>query len=467
MLRILTIGWLATLTWSGTARPDLIYFVDGGQAQLPATIAGGSVRLDTPDGPKHFPRGDFLAIVPGDSPEAEWPARREAASRDGGAPARFAASWWALENGLTPEAIAFLREGRSAVEAHEPTRRALAMIDALAPPCPDPDLDPLRQALRPSRFREIRGDHVVLLHQAKEPEARDRLDFLERVVSTFYLTFASQGIAPRPPRRRLVSVWFAERVDQAAFLRRSDAAAFADAQGHYHPGFDAVFAFDARGSEAHRSALRAIANRRRDGAPESDLARRELLLDLDRRAGDLGIAAHETVHQLTVAGGLAPRLDDFPAWLHEGLAAQFEVVRGGRWAGFGRAHDVRLPDWRSIRPAPRLDPLLLDNGFGQGYRREPYAEAWALVYFLRKTKPTEFRTFLDLLRAPTPGASDRPGRSIDAFRSAFGDDIPALEIAWHRYLDGIRTPLEAGRPPLGGPTVPPPERRLARPDPAH
>ena len=139
-----------------------------------------------------------------------------------------------------------------------------------------------------------------------------------------------------------------------------------------------------------------------------DARRQRLLLDLDRRAIDDGITAHETVHQLVTASGLAPRHDDFPLWLHEGFAADFEVVRGGRWAGIGRAHDIRLPDWRAIDPAPRLAPLLRDVGFGRGYRRDLYAQAWALVYFLRKQHPREFVTFLDLLRTPDDEASSPP-----------------------------------------------------------
>ena len=40
---------------------------------------------------------------------------------------------------------------------------------------------------------------------------------------------------------------------------------------------------------------------------------------------------------------ITDRFDDFPLWLHEGFAAPFEVVRGGRWAGFGHAHDLLCP----------------------------------------------------------------------------------------------------------------------------
>lgn len=462
------IGWIALLASTGPARGELVYFARGGEVQIPATMEGETVRLDTPDGPRFFPRSEILAIVPGHRPDAEWPAIREAASTDGTAEARFAAAWWALENGLTPEAVAFLAAGSRPIgAAHGPTRRCLTAIGALATPCPDPDLEPLRLRLRPSRFRELCGDHVVLFHQAGDPEARERLEVLERVFTTFSLIMAAQGIELTPPKERLVSVWFADRRDYAAFLRSADAEPFVETQGYYHPTLRVVFAFDSRSDEGRRAARRSIANRAKVGAAASDLARQTLLLDLEWRAIDLGIAAHEEVHQLCGLGGLAPRFDDFPSWLHEGLAAQFEVVRGGRWAGFGRVHDSRLPDWRAIRPEPRLAPLLRDAGLGGGYRRDLYAQSWALVYFLRKVHPEEFRTFLDLLRAPSLEGSSRPDRASRAFRAAFGEDVSALESAWHRTIDELQTPLESGRPSRSDSGARVSKSHLARPGPGH
>lgn len=454
----LAIGCLAALLSTNPAFGELVYFARGGQAQLPATIQGTTIRLDAPGGPKSFPLDAFRTIVPGHRPEAEAAGRRAEAIRDGGDDRRFAAAWWALENGQTPEAIAMLRE--SEATTYPPTRLALAALGVLSAPCPDPDLESFRGPLRGERFATLRDDHVVLLYQGDEAEARERLGVLERVVRTFYIVFAAQGIDLPPPRRRLVSVWFARQSDYVAFLRRAEAGAFGETQGYYHPTLQAVFAFDTRTGEPQASARRAIANHRREGTDLADLERRSLLIDLEWRATDLGIAAHETIHQLTDASGLAPRFDDFPLWLHEGLAAQFEVVRGGRWAGVGRAHDLRLPDWRSIRPLPRIAPLLRDSGFGQGYRRDVYSESWGLVYFLRKTRPREFVAFLDHLRSPTTPAGDR---SIEAFRSAFGDDFSAIEASWHAYLGTMQTPLEAGRPVENVAASTPGKSHLARP----
>ncbi len=445
MRRILAVACVAGLVAAGLSRADLVYFVKGGQAELPAQFEGDRVRLETPSGSKTFPKADFAAIIPAPRPLDEWPTRRDRANREGTGNARFAAAWWALENGLTDEAIAGLDTLRSDTSAPIPARRAIAAIDRLAPPCPDPDLEPLRARLRPLRFRESRSPHAVLFHQLGETEAVDRLALIERVVTTFHLAFAGQGVELATPGRRLVSVNFADHRDYVAFLHRADADAFAETQGYYHPVFRAVFAFDGRGSDAHQTERRAIANRKLAGETASELDRRSLLLDLDWRSTDLGILAHETVHQLVADSGLAPRFDDFPTWLHEGLAAQFEVVRGGRWAGFGRVNDRRLPDWRSIHPAPRLTPLLRDLGFGRGYRRDLYAESWALVYFLKQSHSREFLTFLDLLRTPSTEFSVRPDRAEQAFHAAFGRDLTGLEAEWHQTLAGLKTPLEQAR----------------------
>ena len=177
-----------------------------------------------------------------------------------------------------------------------------------------------------------------------------------------------------------------------------------------------------------------------------DLARPELLLELDRLTIDLGLTAHETVHQLVSTTGFLDRHDTFPTWLHEGLAAQFEVIRSGRWAGVSRANDARLPDWRNQAETARLAPLLRDEGFGQGYRRDQYALAWALVYYLRIQKPKEFVSFLDLLKTSRPSIkSPETNRTVTAFRKAVGE-LATTEADWRKFLQTVDTPLEAADP---------------------
>jgi hypothetical protein len=467
----------------GVAKSELLYFAKGGRAQLRAKVDGEIVRLETPAGLFEFRGDDFRAIVPGSWPESEWEARRKSALA-GGAPARFEAAWWALENGLVTPAEAMLRAAVAADPAHQPSARMVAALDRLARPCKDPPLDPLRQALG-GTFEVARGPHIVLFHQHTAEEAEERISVLEGVVKAYYLLFAAQGVELWIPGRRMASAWFADQRDYRAFLSAQHAGAFLSTRGYYHPTLNAVAAYDARSAGPEKAAREAVGARAaeldrmtaavdrmtpkarlRITFPDEptrtlnkseardllrrltrDLDRQRLLAELSRRSVDLGTAAHEMVHQLVSTSGLVAHHSDFPTWLHEGFAAQFEVIRGGRWAGIGRAHDLRLPDWREIKPRPRLTPLLRDEGLGRGYRRDLYAASWGLVYYLRKRHPQQFLSYLDLLRNPGLDATPGEDRALSAFRAAFSQPSEELEADWHRFLDELKTPLELSEPP--------------------
>jgi hypothetical protein len=423
------IGWILLVASAPAAlRAELVYFRQGGRVQAAAeTSADGSIRLSLPDGPQTFARGDLRKLVPGYTPAADWPGRSGAA-RQGGAQDRFAAAWWALQNGLVPEAEGFWREAHAADTGHVATARVCAALDRLDRSCAEPDLEDIRRALPPTGpFEAACSPHVVLLHQRSAARAAERLELLESIVRSYYMLFAAEGLELPVPGRRLVAAWFADRRDYLAFLHAEGADAFRGTLGYYHPTLGLVVTHDTHGRIAP------------DAGPDRVGS---LLREMDRSAFELGTAAHEMIHLLVAASGLAPRPDSFPLWLHEGLAAQFEVVRGGRWAGIGRAHDLRLPDWRRIDPAPRLVPLLRDAGFGHGYRRDAYAAAWALVYYLRKSHPDRFTTFLDLLRSPDAEVRPAADRTVALFRAAFGDDLQGLEADWHRMMATVKTPLE-------------------------
>ena len=73
------------------AAPDLIYFRQGGDAQIPATTEDHRVVVVTPDGKVELSRESIRKLVPGFWPPHEWAERRRNALA-GGFDARFAAS---------------------------------------------------------------------------------------------------------------------------------------------------------------------------------------------------------------------------------------------------------------------------------------------------------------------------------------------------------------------------------------
>ena len=442
------------------ARAELLYFQDGGRLHVAAEVRDGLVRIKGATEDYVFRTADFRAIVPGHNPEQDWQARR-ATALESGPEARFSAAWWALENGLIPEAVAMLR-ATHADRAHPPTARLVAILDRLAPHLPDPDASSLLHAIG-IPLDSARSRHVLLYHETTQEKAAAQLDLLERVLTAFYLALTADGIDLEPPAEKLVFVALRDQADYLAFLRSQHAGAFATTYGYYHPAYRAVVTFDLRTAPRWASAYRALERAHGDSphgartAAELDdprtrnLQRQRLLQEMEVRANADGTAAHELVHALTIASGLAPTPEAFPHWLHEGLAGQFEVVRGGRWAGVGQPHDLRLGDWRKVEPAPNLEGLIRDRGFGQGYKAAVYARSWALVRFLRGAHSGRFLQFLELLRNP-PENGVAP-RFATRFQAIFGPDLAAFETEWTRFFQGIHTTLEdfAPQTPAGSP----------------
>jgi len=482
------------------ARADLLYFRKGGEVQASSSVDGDRLFIEIPEGKYEFHRDDFRKRVPGYVPAEQWPDRfRQAKST--GFTARFEAAWWAIENGLIDEAAAMVRELHRERPNDAPTARMVAALERLERLCKDPELAEFRKTLGIATTI-TQGPHIVLLHEptGDGDEAKDRVALLEKMITGYYLVFAAQGIELPVPARRLILAWFADQKDYLAFLRSQKADAFATTHGYFHPTWNAVVAYDERSSDKQREGREtAIARREElrrfqttvDRMParaklrvalvgesartlgpaealalldrlEREVRREELLLDLERRAINEGTSTHELIHLLAANSGLLPRHDALPIWLQEGLAMQFEVIRGGRWAGIGRVHDIRLSDWRRIQPLPRLEPLVRDAGYGRGYQRDLYAQAWSLVFFLRSQHSRQFITYLDLLRGPDATLSELSpsDRFYTAFQRAFGPDLDSLENDWHEFMASLKTPLELHAP---DPQTTPPASTSSKP----
>jgi hypothetical protein len=434
---------------------------------------GQRVVLSTPGGSYRFARDDFRRIEPGPWPERDWKERLRVAEM-GGLDERFAAARWALEQGLTGEAIEQLRRIHAADRSHQPTARMAAALERLERACEEPDLDSIR-ALLPGSFREARGPHVVVLHQHEEAEARERVETLEKVIATFYLELAALGFELEAPRRRRVSVWFADHADYLSYLQRDGAGAFRATRGYHHPARGLVVLYDARSEKGLRRGLEAIAARRaelaelsrrieaaprgallslslRDSAARSyhigearraldvwtrDADREALLLELTYKRLNMAPAAHETVHQLVSASGLMAGQGDFPAWLQEGLAMQYEVVREGRWGGTGNPAEIRLERWKTQSSPPLLSSVLSDEGLGPGAGGGSYAAAWAWVYFLRREHPAVLQAVMDELRLPSGTSASASRRARAALPDGTRRRLHDWEREWHAFMKQV------------------------------
>ena len=432
-------------------------FRAGGRVELPMRVEGDQLVIEASGRIYRFPRGEFSSVNETPLPSEVWPAKVEKALA-GGSDERYEAVVWGVERGLIGRAGELLEQAIELDSRHEPTRRLYGCWSSLKGILAAPSSMPaLKGTSEP--FRKSVSDHLILLHQHEEGEARERLESLEDVFKGYYLAMAAHELKVELPETKLVLVWFARQADYRAFLRAEGAQAFLSTEGYYHPTKHFVAFYDQRSGARHQRAMGTIERERaildagdsppRDEAQRNrrliDIERLELVETLRREQYELGTAAHELVHLLAWSSGLSPRLDRFPFWLHEGLAQQFEVVTGQAWGGISRPHHSLLEVWRGRCPAPRLLPLSRDEGFGRGYDVVLYTQAWALTYFLRTQHPEVFVSLIDQLRVPRNATGDVKAAQTRALEAAWGGrGLASLEAEWIAFMTRLARAEERG-----------------------
>jgi hypothetical protein len=314
----------------------------------------------------------------------------------------------------------------------------------------------------------------LLLHQHTAEEASARLELLESVLTAYWLEFSRIGVHLELSRNKLIVFWFATKEGYQERMRANRSQPFLNTRGYFDPVSRVLLLSDARDDPDRRRALAQIETNAtrleafaqsleslprgariridRPGQAPLELDRSEaqahqemltrelkrdrLLWELDWQSLDLAVSAHELVHALVVATGLAPRFESFPTWMHEGLAMQFESVRGGRWGGLAGANLLRRQDWHATNAEadPALANLLLDRGFERGYNQSAYARAWSFVAYLRRDREGSWLGVLDRLRQPIPTQSRSKTWVRDAVLDAANLPLAELERDWLRFM---------------------------------
>jgi hypothetical protein len=166
---------------------------------------------------------------------------------------------------------------------------------------------------------------------------------------------------------------------------------------------------------------------------------RQIVMWLQRsQALDARRLAHEMLHAV-----LERSVPDAPWWLHEGLARDFSSFQyrplNYRYSPFLPRETLHMlgsekeGDWIPLARLLVLRPRDLyaekddeDSDEKRSYRALAYAEAWALVYYIRRERSLKregaFGAYLDRLREGYP--------SLGAFREVFGGDLGRFERAW-------------------------------------
>src|SRR5262249_51006317 len=271
------------------------------------------------------------------------------------------------------------------------------------------------------RLSLFHSPHFTLLTDADEQSASNLAGAMEDAYKTFYREVPAIGLRPLPPPGRLVCVLFERNDDYRDFLKRFEGVNVPWAAGYYSWRTNRTTFFNDRDNPVFKDIREEMAQidarigelrAEMDRLAPSDTSKRvqirdnlrrsnATLADMDRRlrrAANLATLAktrHEATHQLFYNSGLQRRGRDYPFWLNEGLATNFEVCDAEGRAGPNFTNTYRLQSYRELQKSGGLLPLseVLTQGPEEteesGRVVGRYAQAWALVHFLWNKHPEQ------------------------------------------------------------------------------
>jgi hypothetical protein len=297
------------------------------------------------------------------------------------------------------------------------------------------DLSVKALAFMPAGSKAIITEHFVVCYNTSDAYARWNANLYERLYKGFYRFWKQMGVELNPPRFPMLALVFETKDDYVNYARKEFEGA-ENTIGYYHQSTNRLASYDLTGIEGMIPA----------GA---QVVREELINQvLSRPEAERTVATivHEACHQISFNSGLQVRLGDNPLWLSEGLATFFEapdLTSQNGWGGIGKVnwHNYQiLSRYLPNRNADSLSQLLLEDArLRQGDTlTNAYAEAWGLTYYLIKSKPKQFATYIKSVREKQPGNQSGPKERMELFQRCFGEDIGKLDKDLVRFLQKVR-----------------------------
>lgn len=288
----------------------------------------------------------------------------------------------------------------------------------------------------PAGFKVHATAHYVICYNTSSAYAEWVGALFERLYRAFDAYWQHQKFELAPAEFPLCAIVFDGPESYARHARPLLGEAALSIKGYYHLASNRVIMYDLTGVEGPRG----------KGEPESTAAHITRLLSEPGAELNVATIIHEATHQLAYNRGLHSRSAKTPLWVSEGLAVYFEqpdLESSRGWRTIGAVNRERLLTFKQYlrkRPADSLVTLVSSDArfIDPKQALAAYAEAWALNYFLLKSRTKEFVEYLGALAAQEPMADEPAEERLARFKQAFGDDLPRLDAEFLRYMQRVR-----------------------------
>jgi hypothetical protein len=300
-----------------------------------------------------------------------------------------------------------------------------------------------KQQLRASLSREMGGrfqflhtSHYLICYSCDTDYAKEASKLLERAYAVFTNYFNDKGgFKFKTPAQPLIAIICASREEYVSMVGPKLGPMAQASLGVYIPMTNRMYMYNALGGKTGQMLHQARRNNHNTD---------EVVLLL--REQNISVVIHEAVHQIAFNVGFHHRQGSLPAWLVEGMAMFFETpdldARGG-WKGVGNLNKERLEQFQknfNRRSKDSIGQLIVqDEPFQQRQTAlDAYADAWALTYYLAKSKTASYVRFIKLLNARPELAEYTPEQRLKDFVAAFRQSPQDMEMDFRRYMSKIR-----------------------------
>jgi hypothetical protein len=283
-------------------------------------------------------------------------------------------------------------------------------------------------------FKIHKTKHYLIVYNTSPAYAQWVGTLFERLHLAFYNYWTRKGAVLHEQPFPLVALVFDSKASYTQHARAELGEAVGSMIGYYSLRTNRMTMFDLTGVEELRG-----------GGDRMSAARINQILAQPGAERTVATIVHEATHQLAFNSGLQVRFADIPFWVSEGVAIYFEtpdLKNAKGWQGIGDVNRVNLENFRTYlrrRPLGSLELLLCDDKRFRDPAKaaDAYAEAWALNYFLLRTRWQAYVKYLKALAEQTPLVELTAAERIEQFKRFFGEDLAALEAEFLRHIRNV------------------------------
>ncbi|MEO1998990.1 MAG: DUF1570 domain-containing protein [Planctomycetaceae bacterium] len=274
-------------------------------------------------------------------------------------------------------------------------------------------------------FQVVTTQHYVLCTNAGPHYARWCGALLERLLKSLNTHWRAARLKLHKPQFPLTAIIFSNAQQFANHAAKDIGPGSAGVRGYYSIPSNRIVLYDLTERSGQRAQSAA-----------------EIVRSVSRAPFNVATVVHEATHQIAFNNGLHVRFADNPLWLTEGMAMYFETPdlknRTG-WRTVGKINPFRIGLFRKFAsqrrgPASLSSLLRTDERFTQAESAgDAYAEAWALNYFLIKSRRKQYEQYLRLMQSKQPLDFGEPSQRLTEFQTIFGD-LETLDKQFVSYM---------------------------------